>query len=95
MEKKSKFTKEFIKYYNEDSDKGCILIVDVEYPQKVHDLHSDLPFLSERMKLNEFTKLVCNSYDKENYTLHIRALKQVLNHGLKIKKVHEVNGFYQ
>ena len=38
----SKFTKEFIKNYNEDSGKGYILEVDVEYPEKLHDLHSDL-----------------------------------------------------
>ena len=36
----SKFTKEFIKNYNEDSDKGYILEVDVKYPKKLHDLHS-------------------------------------------------------
>ena len=40
----SKFTKEFIKIYDEDSDKGYILEVDVKYPKKLHELHSDLPF---------------------------------------------------
>ena len=46
----SKFDEEFIKTYNEDSDKGYILEVDTEYPEDLHHLHSDLPFLSERMK---------------------------------------------
>ena len=41
----------FIKNYDEDSDKGYILEVDIKYPRKLHDLHSDLPFLLERMKL--------------------------------------------
>ena len=44
----SKFTKEFIKNYDEDSVKGYILELDVEYPEELHDLHSDLPFSPER-----------------------------------------------
>ena len=35
----------FIKNYDEDSDKGYITEVDVDYPKKIHNLHSDLPFL--------------------------------------------------
>ena len=85
---------EFIKSYDEDSAKGYILKVDVGYLKKLQDLHSDLPFLLERMKINKCTKLVCNLYDKENYVVHIRALKQALMHGLKLKKVHKVIKFY-
>ena len=92
---KSKFTKEFIKNYDEDSDKGYILELDVNYPENLHDLHSDLPFLPERMKINKCTKLVCNLYDKENYVVHIRSLKQALNHELILKKVHRVIQFNQ
>ena len=52
MEKKMlKFNKDFIKNYGEDSDKGYILEADVKYPKNLHDLHNDLPFLSERMKI--------------------------------------------
>ena len=48
MEKKlSKFDEKFIKNYYENSNKGYILEVDVEYPKDLNDLHSDLPFLSE------------------------------------------------
>ena len=70
----SKFTKEFIKNYDEDIDKGYILEVDVGYgkteckalyPENVYDLYSDLPFLPERMKINKCTKLVCNLYDNK------------------------------
>ena len=43
-----KFNEEFIKNYDEDSDKGYILQVDVECPKNLDDLHSDLPFLPER-----------------------------------------------
>ena len=70
-----KFNEEFTKNYDEDSDNGYILEVDVEYHESLHDLHSDLPFLSERMKTDKCNKLVCNLYDKNNYVVHIRSLK--------------------
>ena len=90
-----KFNEDFIKNYDEDSDKGYILEVDVEYPKNLHDLHSDLPFLPERMKINKCSKLACNLYDKNNYVVHISFLKQALNHGLILKKVHRVIQFNQ
>ena len=89
----SKFNEDFINDYAEDSDKGNIINLDVEYPKNVHDLHSDLPFLPERMKINKCNKLVCNLYDKNNYVVHIRSLKQALNHGLMLKKIHRVIQF--
>ena len=59
------------------------------------NLHSDLPFLAERKKIEKYTKLVCSIHDKENYVVHIRALKQALSHGLILKKVHRVIQFNQ
>ena len=50
-------------------------------------LHSDLPFLPDRMKVNKVTKLVCNLNDKENYSVHVLTLKQALNHALKLKRL--------
>ena len=47
------------------------------------------------MKIDKCKKLVCNLYDKENYVVHIRSLKQALNHGLISKKVHRVIQFNQ
>ena len=38
-----KFNEDFIKHYDEDGDIGCFLKVDIEYPENLHDLHSDLP----------------------------------------------------
>ena len=86
---------EFIRNYDEDSNKGYILEVDVKYPKKLHDLYSDFPFLLERMEINKCNKLVCTLYDKKNYVVHIRTLKQALNHGLILKKVHKAIAFNQ
>ena len=44
------------------------------------------------MKINKCNKLVCNLYDKNNYVVHIRSLKQALDHGI-LKKVHKVIQF--
>ena len=86
---------DFIKKYDEDSDKGYIFEVNVEYPKNLHDLPNNLPSLPERMKINKCSKLVCNLYDKSNYIAHIRSLKQALNHGLILNKVHRVIQFNQ
>ena len=56
---------DLIKKYDKDSDKGNILEVDVNYSKNLHDLHSDLPFFPERMKIDKCNKLVCNLYDKK------------------------------
>ena len=91
----SRFNERFIKNYNENSDIGYFLEVDVEYPKKLFSSHKDLPFLPERKKLEKVEKLVCSIEDKEKYVIHIRALKQALNHGLILKKVHRVIKFNQ
>ena len=75
--------------------KTSILEVGVEYPKHLHDWHSDLLFLPERMKINKCNKLVRTLYDKKNYVVLIRSLKQALDHGLILKKVHKVIQFNQ
>ena len=47
----NKINEDFIKNYDENNGKGYIFEVDVEYPKRLHELHSDLPFLSERMEV--------------------------------------------
>ena len=91
-ETSNKTNEDFIKNYDE---KGYILEVDVKYPKRLHDLHSDLPFLSELMEVNKCKKLVCNLFDKKKYVAQINTLKQALNHGLKLKKIHRVIEFNQ
>ena len=61
----------------------------------MYDLHSDLPFLSQRMIISKCDKLICHLYDKNNYVVNIKLLKQALNHGLILKKVHRVISFNQ
>ena len=80
----NEINEEFIKNYDENSDKEYILEVDIKYPRKLHDLHSDLPFLPKRMKIDKCKKLVCNLRNKKKYVVHIKSLKQALNHGLRL-----------
>ena len=70
------------------TDKGCILEVDVSYPKELHNQHKDLPFMCERMEINGVEKLVPNLRDKKNYVIHIQALNQVLQHGLRLDGIH-------
>ena len=91
----SNFNEDFIKNYNENSDEGYFLEVDIEYPKQLFGSHKELPFLYERRKLEKVEKLVCSIEDKEKYVIHIRVLKQALNNGLKFKNVHRVIKFQQ
>ena len=91
----SQFNEDFTKNYNEESDEGYSLEIDVQYLEKLHELHNDLPFLPEGMKIEKVERLVANLDDKTEYIIHIRNLKQALNHGLVLKKVHKVIKFNQ
>ena len=90
-----KFNEILIRNYDKNSDKGYFLEVDVDYPKKLFNLHKDLSFLPERKKVNKVEKLTCNIEDKEKYVMHIKVLKQALNNGLVLKKVHRVIQFNQ
>ena len=63
--------------------------VDVQYLEKLHELHNNLPFLSERMKIEKAKKLAANLDDKTECIIHMRILKQALNNGLGLNKVQE------
>ena len=65
------------------TDKGYLLEVDVSYPKELHNPHNALPFMYERMEINGVEKLVPNLRDKKSYVIHIQALNQVLQHGLR------------
>ena len=53
-----------MKSHNEESDKGYFLEVDVQYSEKLHQLHNDLPFLPDRMTTEKVKKLATNLYNK-------------------------------
>ena len=86
IEDTCQFNKDFVKNYNEESDEGYFLKVDVQYLEKLHELYNDLPFLPGRMKIEKVEKLVPNLHDKTEFVIHIRNFKQALNHGLVLKK---------
>ena len=87
----SQFKEDFIKDYDGDSNKGYFLELDAEYPKKLLSLHGGLPFSPEKNKIKNRNKLVCNVHDKKNYVVHIRALKQALNHRLILKRTTQSN----
>ena len=91
----SKFNEDFIKNYNEGSDEGYFLEVDVQYLEKLNELHNDLPYLPERTKMEIAEKLVVNLDDKTGYVIHIINSKQTLNHGLVLKNVQKGIKFNQ
>ena len=57
------------------SDEGYFFEVDIQYPQKLHGLHNNLPFLPERMKIEKVEKFITNLNYKTEYVIHIRNLK--------------------
>jgi len=79
-----------------DSPTGYILEVDLEYPQHLHDAHTDLPFCPTRDKPGKRQdKFLAILYDKKRYVIHYRNLQQCTRHGLYIAKIHRVLQFLQ
>ena len=67
----------------------CILEVDLEYPEKLHDLHNDYPLCPERVECDKgVKKLIPNLRNKNNYVIHYKNLIQCLKLGMKLKKIH-------
>ena len=47
----SQFNESFTKNYNEENDEGYFPEVDVQYLEKLYEVHTDILFLPERMKI--------------------------------------------
>lgn len=84
---------------SENLDLGYFVEVDIHYPKKSHDEHSDLPFLPIHETPDDskcrIKKLLCTVKDKVKYILHHDNLIQCLSHGLVLQKVHRVLQFDQ
>ncbi|XP_072745823.1 uncharacterized protein [Anoplolepis gracilipes] len=80
-----------------DSSTGYILEVDLEYPQHLHDSHTDLPFCPTHDKPpgKREGKLLATVYDKKRYVIHYRNLQQCSRHGLRVTKIHRILQFTQ
>ena len=57
-----------LKKYNKENKKGIILEVDLEYPEKLHDLHNDYPLAPEKVKvtdnmLSNYCKKIADKYN--------------------------------
>ena len=63
--------------YKDDSNKGIILEVDLEYPDELHDLHNDFPLCPEKMKINP--KILSNYCSKlrKKYSISSRQVQKL------------------
>ena len=82
----SEFDESFIKSYNEESDVQAIFLkLMFNISKKLHDLHNELPFLPERIKIEKIKNLVSNLHDKTEFVIRIRNVQEALNHGLLLR----------
>ena len=86
----SRFDEKFIKKYDENSNQGHLLDVTINYPKTLHNLHNDLPFLPERMKIDKCDKLVCNLYDKKLCCSH-KSFKTSIRSWISLLKSSQSN----
>ena len=78
-----------------DTKIGYIFEVDIDYPSSLWKTHNDYPLAPERKEIDKVDKLICSFLPKKNYVLHYKILKQYIEMGLILKKVHRGIKFYQ
>ena len=71
----SQFNENFIKKYNKESDEGYFLEADVQYLLKLHEIHNDLSFLPERIKIEKVEEFVAHlhAYIHKKYKTSIKS----------------------
>ena len=67
---------------------SCIVEVDLEYAEHLHDFHSDYPLPPQRVKIGDVEKLIPNLNNKTNFVVHYENLKLYESLDLKITKIH-------
>ena len=75
-----------------DTNQGFIFEVDLDYPKSLWDSHNDYPLAPEKIKID---KIICSFHPKKHYVVHYKNLKQYLQEGMILKKVHRGIQFYQ
>ena len=73
----------------------CILEVDLEYPQELHDFHKEYLLAPERLKVGKVEKVIPNLNDKKKYVLRYKILIQYESLGFKITKIHKGIRFHE
>ena len=81
--------KELNKWSTNEEGVGCVLEVELDYPEMLHDLHNDYPLFPESVKLDGsiVPKLIPNLNNKTKYVVHYENLKLYESLGLKITKI--------
>ena len=74
---------------------GYIFEIDLEYPHDLWESHNDYPLAPEKLKVNGVEKLISHFKPHKNYVIHYRNLRQCLEMGLTIAKVHRGLSFDQ
>ncbi|XP_046737560.1 uncharacterized protein LOC124406251 [Diprion similis] len=82
-----------------EAEFGYLLEVDLEYPEELHEMHKDLPLCPKHyippISESKQPKLTTTLLSKQNYVVHYHVLKQCLELGLKLAKIHRVLKFRQ
>ena len=83
QKKLSKFSEDFIKNYDEKSNEGYFLEVDIDYPKELFNLHKDLQFLPESKKVNKVEKIICSIENKQKYYSHKNYSHKIFKTSIK------------
>ena len=67
----------------------------MDYPESLWESHNDYPLAPEKLKVDKIDKLICSFIPKRHYVVHYKNLKQYLEEGMILKKVHRGIKFYQ
>ena len=76
---------DFIENYSKDIDEGIFSEVNVQYPEKLHEIHNNLSLLPQRIKIQKVEKLVANLQDKKECYRH-KKLKTSIKSKISLEK---------